>query len=402
MARKTSDALPLSALALKLSQQTAYSEQGAIRNVEDEVGNHSLTRFLAALLTGILMLGMILGSMQLTEVDPKLAWVRPTRVSRAPTTTPFPTAIPDTPVATSTPVPTLTPRSVLVDVCEPPSGWRPYVIRPGDTLARLAARLGVSLFVLMRENCLGSAEIQAGDVIHLPPGSEISPPTPVYTCGPPWDWKLVRVQPGDTLYSLARRYGTTIRAIRQANCMQDYTIYIGSQIYLPPKMVIIPTPSPTASPTQRPSATPTMTPSTTASPTLEISITPTPVPTITITATVVPTQTITVTLTSTPTPSEPVSPTLTHTPTPSPSPTASGTITTTTPLPTLTPTPTTTSTPGPTATSTATPTEGQTPTSTTTSSASTPTETRTPSTPTFTPTPRPASPKPTTTPIPAD
>jgi hypothetical protein len=63
-----------------------------------------------------------------------------------------------------------------------------------------------------------------------------SPIPRLYPCGPPLGWVVYVVQSGDHLYSLSRRFGVGIEAIRQANCLSDYTIYAGQALYLPPLM----------------------------------------------------------------------------------------------------------------------------------------------------------------------
>ncbi|MGC9399028.1 MAG: LysM peptidoglycan-binding domain-containing protein [Anaerolineae bacterium] len=330
---------------------------------------HPIVRFLAALFSGILMFALILGNIHLAQLDPTLVWVRPTRVSLAPTATYYPTVPPPhTPQPTETPLATATPRSILIDTCEPPTYWLPYVVQPGDTLTRLAVRTALPVHVLLRENCLGSPQLQAGTTIYLPPQAVISPTAPAYTCGPPWNWKPTIVLPGDTLYSLAVRYGTTIQAIRHANCLTGYTIYAGSRLYLPPQMVITPTwtptPAPTLTPTPTPSASATSTPSPTHTPTVRptvtVTVTVTPVATTTITPTPSPTPSpsVTSTATLTPTPTEPLTVTPSPTPTaaftPSPTPTATETPATPT---SPSPTPSPSSTPSPQPTTTSTPTE---------------------------------------------
>jgi formylglycine-generating enzyme required for sulfatase activity len=60
-------------------------------------------------------------------------------------------------------------------------------------------------------------------------------------CGPPLGWVVYIVQPGDTLFSLSRRFGVSIESIRHANCLSSYTVYNGGAIYLPPQP-----PTPTA------------------------------------------------------------------------------------------------------------------------------------------------------------
>ena len=108
------------------------------------------------------------------------------------------------------------------------------------------------------------------------------PPTPTQTptstptpCEPPSNWQVYVVQLGDTLYSLAQRHGTTVDAIMQANCLEDDTLRVGQQLYLPP-----PTPTATATPTSTPTATPTNTPTATPTNTATATSTPTETPTV--------------------------------------------------------------------------------------------------------------------------
>ena len=56
-------------------------------------------------------------------------------------------------------------------------------------------------------------------------------PTLIPTVAPRYAVYVVR--PGDTLFSLARRYGTTIEAIMATNHLIDYTIRIGQQLLIP-------------------------------------------------------------------------------------------------------------------------------------------------------------------------
>lgn len=92
----------------------------------------------------------------------------------------------------------------------------------------------------------------------LPPTST-STPTPISTAIPTWptatptvciipsgwDWIHV-VQPGDSIYFIASRHGTTALAIVQANCLPNYYLFPGQRLYLPPPL------PPTSTPTPRP------------------------------------------------------------------------------------------------------------------------------------------------------
>ncbi len=305
----------------------------------------SFSRLAGVFIAGLLTLVMVLGSVGLSQLDSTLMRHFPTWVAAGPTTTLYPTLAPLTPTAPSTPLPTPTPRSCLVEQCSFPEGWLPYYVKAGETLLILAGRARTSTHILMQANCLGVPEVQPGDLIYLPSFAIASPTPYTYRCGPPPDWCVIYVQPGETLYALALRYGVTIEAIRNANCITGFDIYVGQALYLP--VIITPTwtPSPRPSPTVTPTPTlsPTATPTATLTVTPTITPTPTPTVTLTVTPTITPTPTLTPTLTPTPTLTATVEPTLTLTPTPTP---------TTTPTPTSTPTPTPTLTPTPTATPT--------------------------------------------------
>jgi LysM repeat protein len=102
------------------------------------------------------------------------------------------------------------------------------------------------------------------------------------------------VQRGDSLYSIANLYGTTVEVLMMVNGIKDpQLIYVGQELIMswgtPP-----PTATPTPEPTQTPTHTSTPTPTHTSTPTL--TATPTPEPTQT------PTSTTTPTFTPSPTP----------------------------------------------------------------------------------------------------
>ena len=295
---------------------------------ETKTGTSNLRQVIASLgIAGVVLL-TLLGSMLLTLQDvsgrltpTSVAWATTTSTATQPPFTPLPptatstetpspvvevTATPLPPTATLPPTPTLTPA------CLPPASWRVYVVQHGDTLVALAWRTGTTVSAIMQANCLSSQTIYAGQRLYLPPVTILPTPTPFPCLGPPPSWQIYVVQRGDTLYSLARRFGTTITAIIQANCLRSYTIYVGQQLYLPP---LPPTFTPTA--TGTPTDTPTPTPSLTITPTATETETPTPAITETATpGTVVPpTDTPTPTATETATPGTVVPPTDTPTPT---------------------------------------------------------------------------------------
>ncbi len=301
------------------------------------------------LLTASVMV-TLLAALLLAQFDSLQIRLRPTPLAVAgvtavsATNTPLPAvAVPN---QTPTEIPTNSPTTILntpignilpvIRCGEVPAGWSIYEIQPGDTLLSLSAFSGATVSEISRVNCLQNGLVVAGLRIYLP----VRPPTRV-ACGPPSWWVQVRVQPGDTLYKLALRHGTTVYAIMQANCLNDTYLTAGRTLFLPPLAAtpIRPLPTWTATASATTTGTPTLTPTGTAV------ITPTSTSTATATATVP------ITNTATPTETPTATPTASETPpvsTPTATPTATATPlppTATTPPPTDTPSPTDTPTP---------------------------------------------------------
>jgi LCP family protein required for cell wall assembly len=73
------------------------------------------------------------------------------------------------------------------------------------------------------------------------PSATLSPtvlaasPTPATPppCVPPADWDIHIVQEGNTLYSLAARYGTDVDTLMYVNCLNTTTIFIDQRLYVP-------------------------------------------------------------------------------------------------------------------------------------------------------------------------
>lgn len=101
-----------------------------------------------------------------------------------------------------------------------------YRVRYGDTLSGIASRYGTSVVAIQNANGLSSSFIYAGQVLRIPVGGggDIPPRNVVRYC----------VRYGDTLYGIARRYGTTVRAIMSLNGMDSTRIYAGRCILVDP------------------------------------------------------------------------------------------------------------------------------------------------------------------------
>ncbi len=107
-----------------------------------------------------------------------------------------------------------------------PPGTFPYTAVQGDTFYSLAKRFNTTIAALKLANpTVDPYNIQPGTVLCIPHS------TPS-TC-PPGTFPYTAVQ-GDTFYSLAKRFNTTVAALKAANPTVDpYNIQPGTQICIP-------------------------------------------------------------------------------------------------------------------------------------------------------------------------
>jgi LysM repeat protein len=122
----------------------------------------------------------------------------------------------------------LIPGSGAVPASEPQPEWVPYTVQPGDTLGSLAAALGVTVAALVEANRLPDPDfLVAGATITLPgrpQGPREAPPPTVSHA----------IQPGESLSSIAERYGVTVLDLIEANSIANLDlIRIGDVIRIP-------------------------------------------------------------------------------------------------------------------------------------------------------------------------
>ncbi len=119
-----------------------------------------------------------------------------------------------------------------------PAGTKPYTVRAGDTFYSLAQRFGTTVEAIMAAN-------PGVDPDRLMIGQVICIPTPLPGVCPPGT-RSYTLQAGDTFYSLAQRFGTTVEAIMAANPGVDPDrLQIGQVICIP---MVAPPPPPTRCP----------------------------------------------------------------------------------------------------------------------------------------------------------
>lgn len=103
-----------------------------------------------------------------------------------------------------------------------PSGTNLYTVKAGDTLYSIANRYNTTVNDIKRLNGLTSDILRIGQQLLITEGMMPSDQTVVYV-----------VQPGDTLYSIASRYNTTVNDIKNLNNLSSNLLSIGMQLLIP-------------------------------------------------------------------------------------------------------------------------------------------------------------------------
>ncbi len=158
-----------------------------------------------------------------------------------------------TPTETSTPLPaTETPTITLTlppSDTPTPTGPLSYTVELGDSLFSIAEEFGLDdISLLMAVNNIDDPDaIFVGQVLIIPGSEDILPTnTPLPENLLPGQRIEYRVQPNDTLESIAAQFNSTAEAIAEANDIEDPNDIGVGQIILVP--VNIATPTPTLSP----------------------------------------------------------------------------------------------------------------------------------------------------------
>ncbi len=94
-----------------------------------------------------------------------------------------------------------------------------YVVKPGDSLYKIAGMFGTTVDEIKRLNNLSSNLLSVNQKLLIPSNSP--------------SYQTYIVKKGDTLYSIARDYGTTVTAIQNLNNLSSSSLSIGQQLLIP-------------------------------------------------------------------------------------------------------------------------------------------------------------------------
>lgn len=92
-----------------------------------------------------------------------------------------------------------------------------YVVQKGDTLYSIARKNNVLLQDLINVNNLTDYELYVGQILKLPLSEDVAK-------------EEYKIQKGDTLYSIARKYDTTVNRLRELNNLSNNVLSIGQVI----------------------------------------------------------------------------------------------------------------------------------------------------------------------------
>jgi murein DD-endopeptidase MepM/ murein hydrolase activator NlpD len=104
-----------------------------------------------------------------------------------------------------------------------PVAPRTHTVKAGDSLYNIARANGVTVDSLIAWNNIDGTLIRPGQILTLDPSSA-APAAPL----------VVHVQPGDSLWALARTYGTTVEALARTNSIAaTSTLRVGQALTIP-------------------------------------------------------------------------------------------------------------------------------------------------------------------------
>ena len=110
-----------------------------------------------------------------------------------------------------------------------------YTVKAGDTLWGISNQYGVSVTELAELNNVNASTLKVGQVLTIPSKSGSNPD----------NMFMYTVVKGDSLYSIAKRYGTSVEEIKKLNYLTSNNLVIGQvlripEMYTKPSDMVIP------------------------------------------------------------------------------------------------------------------------------------------------------------------
>ncbi len=120
---------------------------------------------------------------------------------------------------------------MVVVLCGNALAKETYPVRPGDTLAKIAAKTGVTLKELKAANTLKGSLLQVNQILVIPP-KKIGKTAKLESSPISRGEEGYVVKKGDSLFGIARKTGVSITELRELNRLRGNTLQVGQQLAL--------------------------------------------------------------------------------------------------------------------------------------------------------------------------
>lgn len=104
-----------------------------------------------------------------------------------------------------------------------------YTVKSGDNLTKISRKFNITIAELKNINRMNKNTVYIGQKLRVP--SSVASHNSIDQA--PTRYQVHRIQRGDNLYSLARRYHTSLSEIMKLNNIKKKTIYIGQKLKVP-------------------------------------------------------------------------------------------------------------------------------------------------------------------------
>ena len=101
--------------------------------------------------------------------------------------------------------------------------YETYIVKSGDTLYGISNQYGVSVTELAELNGIQGSNLSVGTVLKIPNKSGVNPN----------NMFMYTVKSGDSLYSIARKYNTTVQDIIDLNYLKSNNLSVGQVLRIP-------------------------------------------------------------------------------------------------------------------------------------------------------------------------
>ena len=108
---------------------------------------------------------------------------------------------------------------------------REYTVKSGDTIYGISKQFGVSAMDIYNLNNLTSSNIRVGQVLKIPTNQSTNPS----------NMFMYTVKKGDSLYSIAKIYNTTVSEIIKLNNLKSTNLSIGQTLRIPETNITVTT-----------------------------------------------------------------------------------------------------------------------------------------------------------------